>query len=175
MRRSTLIVLVATAFPAPGPIPVLISTGLARDVGAHRGSELSITFGTTPIDAVVAGIVPAVPSAPGAAAVLADVDALSRALIVRGDLESPVTAWWVGHPARRHHPDSLDLRMGSCSEPPGNFSVSRTTNLGALAPVRGTDKFRMLGLQQVLQAKAELQVLTGPPAHSGVHACVTSN
>ncbi|MFF5290260.1 FtsX-like permease family protein [Paractinoplanes globisporus] len=90
--------LVATAFPDPGPVPIAVSARLAHDVGAHVGSKLSIAYGVTPVSAEVAEIVPAVPSAPGAPAALADVDALSRALIVRGDLESPVTAWWIGNP-----------------------------------------------------------------------------
>ena len=89
---------VATAFANPGAVPVAISTRLAADVSAHAGSKLSLTYGVTPVDAVVTEVVPAIPSAPGAPAALADVDTLSRALISRGDLDSPVTAWWVGNP-----------------------------------------------------------------------------
>ena len=44
-------------------------------------------------------MVPTVPSAPGQLAVLADVDALSRALIDGGRLDPVVDAWWVGRPA----------------------------------------------------------------------------
>ncbi|WP_030437365.1 FtsX-like permease family protein [Actinoplanes subtropicus] len=89
---------VATAFGNPGPVPIAISTRLAGDVSAQVGSKLSLTYGVTPVDAVVTEVVPAIPSAPGAAAAMADVDSLSRALISRGDLDSPVTAWWAGHP-----------------------------------------------------------------------------
>jgi hypothetical protein len=91
-------VLVATTFPDPGQIPVAVSSRFAADVNAHPGSELSLTFGLTPVTATVITVVPEVPSAPGAAAVLADIDALSRALVIHGDLDSPVTAWWVGNP-----------------------------------------------------------------------------
>ncbi|MBF8185641.1 permease [Nonomuraea sp. K274] len=91
--------LVATAFPAPGPIPVAVSTRFADEVGAQRGSRLSLTVGTTPVPISVSEVLPTVPSAPGAAAVLADLDALSRALVVSGDLNFPVDAWWVGQPA----------------------------------------------------------------------------
>ncbi|MFG1922898.1 FtsX-like permease family protein [Cryptosporangium sp. NPDC048952] len=99
--------LVATGFPELGPVPVVVSERLARAVGAKPGAKLSLSFGTTPIEAVVKRIVPRVPSAPTTAAALADVDALSRALIVRGNLDAPVTAWWVGNP--RSSADDLHL------------------------------------------------------------------
>ncbi|MFC6544737.1 FtsX-like permease family protein [Nonomuraea salmonea] len=90
--------LVATAFPAPGPVPVAVSARFAGEVGARPGSRLDLTVGLTPVPVRVADVLPAVPSAPGAAAVLADFDALTRALAVRGDFDAPVDAWWVGHP-----------------------------------------------------------------------------
>jgi hypothetical protein len=43
-------------------------------------------------------VVPAVPSAPGQVAVLADADTLSRALIDAGRLDPVVDAWWVARP-----------------------------------------------------------------------------
>ncbi|GIJ76730.1 hypothetical protein SAMN05443287_108244 [Micromonospora phaseoli] len=91
--------LVATAFPDPGPVPVAVSARFASEVGADSGSQLSVTVGTTPVPIVVTEVVPAVPSAPGAVAVLADLDTLSRARAVTGDLTFPVDAWWVGRPA----------------------------------------------------------------------------
>ncbi|MEO3773870.1 FtsX-like permease family protein [Micromonospora sp. B9E7] len=91
--------LVATAFPDPGPVPVAVSARFASEVGADRGSQLSVTVGTTPVPVVVTEVVPTVPSAPGAGAVLADLDTLSRARVLTGDLTFPVDAWWVGHPA----------------------------------------------------------------------------
>ncbi|MGC4746545.1 FtsX-like permease family protein [Micromonospora sp. DT201] len=90
--------LVATAFPDPGPVPVAVSARFASEVGAGSGSQLSVTVGITPVPVVVTEVVPTVPSAPGAAAVLADLDTLSRARAVTGDLTFPVDAWWVGHP-----------------------------------------------------------------------------
>lgn len=92
--------LIATAFPAPGPVPVAVSARFADEAHARRGSRLSLTVGTTPVPASVAEVRPTVPSAPGAAAVLADLDALSRALVVGGTLDCPVDAWWVGHPTQ---------------------------------------------------------------------------
>ncbi|MDA0637510.1 permease, partial [Nonomuraea sp. MCN248] len=91
--------LVATAFPAPGPVPVAVSARFADEAGSRPGSRLDLTVGLTPVQVSVAEVLPAVPSAPGAAAVLADFDALSRALAVSGDFDVPVDAWWVGRPA----------------------------------------------------------------------------
>lgn len=91
--------LVATAFPDPGAVPVTVSAELASTLSAGPGTRFDLTVGDTAVPVTVAGVVPAVPSAPGAAALLADLDTLSRALAVQGDLASPVDAWWVGHPA----------------------------------------------------------------------------
>ncbi|GAA3265240.1 permease [Dactylosporangium vinaceum] len=91
---------VATAFPDPGVVPVAISEALAKALHARPGTQLDLTIGDSAVPVVVTEVVPAVPSAPGGAAVLADVDAVSRALAVQGDLTAPVDAWWVGHPDR---------------------------------------------------------------------------
>jgi hypothetical protein len=91
---------IATAFDAPGAVPVAVSTRLADRLGAHPGSQLSLTVDQTPIPVTVVDVLPTVPSVPGADAVLADLDTLSRALAVNGTLESPVDAWWVGQPTR---------------------------------------------------------------------------
>ncbi|MFG1972628.1 FtsX-like permease family protein [Nonomuraea fuscirosea] len=101
--------LVATAFPAPGPVPVAVSARFAAEAGARRGSQLDLTVGLTRVQVSVAEVLPAVPSAPSAAAVLADFDVLSRALAVSGDFDVPVDAWWVGRPVRA---DVADLRLG---------------------------------------------------------------
>ncbi|MFC6083946.1 permease [Sphaerisporangium aureirubrum] len=90
--------LVATAFPDPGPVPVAVSTRFAEGVGAERGSQLSLTVGTTPVPVTVSEVLPAIPSAPAAAAVLADLDTLSRSLAFSGNLDFPADAWWVGNP-----------------------------------------------------------------------------
>ncbi|WP_433830654.1 FtsX-like permease family protein [Actinoplanes sp. CA-015351] len=102
--------LVATAFPDPGPVPVAVSAGFADDLGVRVGGRLDLTIGLTAVPITVADLVPAVPSAPGGAALLADLDTLSRALAVRGDLGSPVDAWWVGDPVRT---DLTGLHLGT--------------------------------------------------------------
>ncbi|GAB3837972.1 FtsX-like permease family protein [Dactylosporangium cerinum] len=107
--------LVATAFADPGPVPVAVSARFADEIGAKRGTPLSITVGTTAVPIVVAEVLPAVPAAPGAAAVLADLDLLSRALAVAGDLTFPVDAWWVGHPTGDAAGRVAALRLGTVS------------------------------------------------------------
>ncbi|MFY1689755.1 FtsX-like permease family protein [Plantactinospora sp. WMMB782] len=92
--------LVVTPFPAPGPVPVAVSARLVDELGVHRGAVLSVAVGTTPVAVVVTEVVPEVPAAPGAVAILADIDLLARALLVAGNPEYPVDGWWVGQPAR---------------------------------------------------------------------------
>jgi hypothetical protein len=122
--------LVATAFPDPGPVPVAVSARFADEVGAHPGSRLSITVGTTPVPIRVAEVLPTVPSAPGAAAVLADIDTLSRALAVTGDLTFPVDAWWVGHPTQAAADRADALHLGTVTT-----RTAETTRLTA-GPLR---------------------------------------
>jgi hypothetical protein len=92
--------LVATAFPDPGPVPVAISDRFADELAAGPGSRLSLSVGTIAVPVTVVEVLSDIPSAPGAAAVLADWDALSRALVRNGNLEPVVDAWWVGQPTR---------------------------------------------------------------------------
>ncbi|GLY98744.1 ABC transporter permease [Actinoplanes sp. NBRC 103695] len=92
--------LMASTFGDPGPVPVAIAARVADELGIGRGARLSMPMGITPVPMAVAEIVPEVPAAPGTPAVLADIDTLSRSLILRGDLRYPADAWWVAHPAR---------------------------------------------------------------------------
>ncbi|GAB3960196.1 hypothetical protein GCM10029978_008870 [Actinoallomurus acanthiterrae] len=122
--------LVATAFPAPGAIPVAVSARFADEAHARPGSRLSLTVGTTPVPVSVAEVLPTVPSAPGAAAVLADLDALSRALVVDGTLDCPVDAWWVGHPTQAAGVRATALHLGAVTT-----RAAETTRLTS-APLR---------------------------------------
>jgi hypothetical protein len=93
-------------------MPIALSSRLAADVNAGPGSRLSLGIGVTAVDAVVTEVVPTIPSAPGAPAALADVDALSRALVLQGDLDTPVTAWWVGNPRADAAANVAALHLG---------------------------------------------------------------
>jgi hypothetical protein len=148
-------VLVATAFPDPGPVPVAVSSAFARDVSAHPGSQLSLTFTTTPVAAVVTEIVPTIPSAPGAAAALTDVDNLSRALITHGQFDSPVTGWWAGNPRPDATGKVADLHIGT--------ATTRTAETARLtgSPARAS----LPAVLHVLVAAAILLLLGGVVLH----------
>ncbi len=136
--------LVATAFPAPAPFPVAVSTGLASAAGLHAGSRATLTVGSTPVQARVVEVVPDVPSVPGAAAVLADVDLVSRALLAAGDTSALANGWWVGDVT---DPDAADrvraLGIGDVASraettrllTAGPLSVALPVALTGLAPL----------------------------------------
>ena len=126
--------LIATAFPAPGPVPIAVSTRFADAAGVHRGSRLSLTVGTTPVPVSVADVVPTVPSAVGAAAVLADLDTLSRALILSGALELPTDAYWVGGPSAGATARATALRVGTVTTRAGEAARRSGDPLHAALP-----------------------------------------
>jgi hypothetical protein len=123
--------LVTMAFPAPDVVPAVVSERLADDLGVAIGSQLDVAFGTTAVSVKVAGIVPAVPSAPGSATILADLDTLSRYLTARGDLEYPVDAWWVGAPANS---DLAGLHLGTVTTRAGETARLTAGPLNAGLP-----------------------------------------
>ena len=77
-------------------MPVVVSERLAHELGLKVGDGLQLTLGLTPVPAKVSGITAYVPSQPRAAALLADIDTLSRAALSHGVLETLTDAWWVG-------------------------------------------------------------------------------
>ena len=86
--------LTALAFPPVDVVPVVVSARLAETLGLEVGDGVQLTLGLTPVRAEVAGVTDYVPSQPRAPAVLADVDALSRAALSDGDLDPLTDAWW---------------------------------------------------------------------------------
>lgn len=102
----------ATAFPVAPDIPVVVSQDLVDAVGASVGDELSAIVGDAALLLRVTAVVPTVPSAPGQVAVMADADALSRALIDADRLDPVVDAWWVAHPTSDTVRDLRDLELG---------------------------------------------------------------
>ncbi|WP_436532380.1 FtsX-like permease family protein [Actinoplanes sp. HUAS TT8] len=126
---------VTTAFHAPEAVPVVVSQRLADGLSVTTGSALDVTVGTSVVPIKIAGIVPAVPGAPGAAAVLADIDALSRVLTLHGDLAYPADAWWAGTPA---HTDLAALHLGTATTRAGETQrlTSGPLNAGLPAVLR---------------------------------------
>ena len=90
--------LLTTAIPAPDVVPVVVSEALSDAVGAEVGGELSAVVDGVALLLEVTGIVPAVPSAPGRMAMLADIDTLSRALVHDGRLDPVADGWWLADP-----------------------------------------------------------------------------
>lgn len=88
--------LTALAFDPVDEVPVLVSARLADELGLAVGDGVQLALGLTSVQATVDGIIAFVPSQPRAAALLADVDLLSRAALSHGDLETLTDAWWVG-------------------------------------------------------------------------------
>lgn len=89
----------ATVLPVPTTVPVAVSRDLVDAVDTKVGDELEAIVGGTSLRLTVAAVVPAVPSAPGEVAVLADADTVSRALIGAGRLDPVVDGWWVADPS----------------------------------------------------------------------------
>lgn len=123
--------LVTMAFPATDVVPAVVSERLADDLGVTIGSQVDVAIGTTAVPVKIAGIVPAVPSAPGSATILADLDTLSRSLTARGDLKYPVDAWWVGAPARV---DVAGLHLGTVTTRAGETARLTAGPLNAGLP-----------------------------------------
>ena len=149
-------VLIATTIADPGAVPIVVSRRFAADVNAHPGSKLSLAVGSTPVDAVVTKIVPTIPAAPGAAAVLADLDALSRAFVLHGDLDPPVTEWWIGNPRADATAGLSDLHLGKIT--------SRTAEVDRLigSPLRAP----LPAVLQALVVAAAVLLLGGVVLHT---------
>jgi predicted lysophospholipase L1 biosynthesis ABC-type transport system permease subunit len=77
-------------------VPVVVSQRLADDLGLKVGEGVQLKLDLTSVDAKVRAITGYVPSQPRTAAVLADVDTLSRAALTQGSLTTLTDAWWVG-------------------------------------------------------------------------------
>ncbi|GAA2512983.1 FtsX-like permease family protein [Winogradskya humida] len=123
--------LLATAFRAPRTVPVILSQALADGIGVTTGAKLDVLVGNTGVPVEVAGVVPGVPSAPGDAAVLADLDTLTRVLAAHGDLQSPVDAWWAGAPQRT---DIAALHLGTVTTRDGESARLTAGPLNAGLP-----------------------------------------
>ena len=107
----TSVEVVVAGFGPTELVPVLVSAVLADQLGVTVGDALDLGVASVVLPAVVAGVLPYVPSAPDSPAVLADVDTLSRALLERGDLDPVVDEWRVA----TDHPDPVVAATGGVS------------------------------------------------------------
>jgi len=90
--------LVALAFPLVGDVPVVVTDDLADQLGLTTGSRVGAMLDGVPVSFVVTASVPYLPSMPRGAALLADSDVLSRALLGQHGLQPLTDAWWVPDP-----------------------------------------------------------------------------
>jgi hypothetical protein len=97
-------IVASTAFlgaPPPAAVPVLVPRAVAGRLALRVGDTLPLRLGGPPVPAMVAGIVPHVPSAPADDAVLADLGTVADALAVVGDTDPLLDEWWAAVPADR--------------------------------------------------------------------------
>ncbi|VTR77450.1 hypothetical protein [Cellulomonas hominis] len=87
--------LVVSGLGRPGSLPVLVSADLARAASLEVGDALDVLAGTATLPARVAGVAPYVPGVPRGPALLADLDALSRAALTQADASALVDRWWL--------------------------------------------------------------------------------
>ncbi|UCN15464.1 hypothetical protein LFM56_03815 [Cellulomonas iranensis] len=87
--------LVLTGFPPPDDVPVLLGRDLAASIAAEPGDTYALGLGGTTVVARVVGVVPPRAALPRGATLLADHDALSRAVVAHGPLADVVDAWWL--------------------------------------------------------------------------------
>jgi hypothetical protein len=102
-----------TGFDPPKVIPVAVSQQFADVLGASPGKQMDVQVGASTVRVQVISVVPAVPSEPGQATMLADIGTLGRALIAQDDWTALGNAWWVGRPRQPDAaPKAQDLGLG---------------------------------------------------------------
>ncbi|GAA4519933.1 ABC transporter permease [Nonomuraea ferruginea] len=80
----------------PGPLPVVLTPGLAASLGLGVGQTGPATFAGRVLRVEVAGVVASMPtSAPGQQAVLADWETLQARELAAAQPPRPVTEWWL--------------------------------------------------------------------------------
>ncbi len=79
-------------------IPVVISDEAGRELNLAPGDPITLVVDTVTIHGRVLRRVPYITGEPRGAVVLADSDALSRAMLAAGNLGSLTDAWWVANP-----------------------------------------------------------------------------
>lgn len=145
-------------FDAPTDVPVVVSRELATATGVTPGATMDLTVGSAQVQARVVAVTDYVPSEPGRPAVLADEDALSRAVLAQMDHGSLVDRWWVS----------------GLADEAGAASAVQELRLGAPATVTGTTDVLLAGPLRVgiraavwvLVVAAAAAVLAGTSLHA---------
>ncbi|UUI64403.1 hypothetical protein [Cellulomonas wangsupingiae] len=87
--------LVLTAFRPPADVPVLLGSELAGSIAAVPGDTLSLDLGSATLVARVVGVAPGHAALPRGASIVADHDALARAVVAHGPPADVVDVWWL--------------------------------------------------------------------------------
>jgi len=85
-------------FAPADELPVVVSDAVAHELDLSADDPVTITLGATTLHGRVVGSAPYIPASPRGAVVLVDYDALSRALLTQGEVDSVTDAWWVASP-----------------------------------------------------------------------------
>ena len=150
--------LLATAAPPPLSLPVLLSADLADAAATEPGDLLRLTVGPVSLPAIVAGVVPYVPSLPGAPGVLADYQALARAITASGGTAPLTTGWWAGAVP---DPAAAATRLAEAGLP------GAVTAAGLAEQLRGGPlRVGLLAAVALLVAAAAALALTGTALHT---------
>jgi hypothetical protein len=148
------------SFPASTQVPVVMTEGLAQELGLAAGDRIAMTWGTARVEAVLVRTVPYVPSHVREAALLADATSLERAVLSAGVMDPVTDAWWVSSP----HPGAAEA-LRSAGSGLVSTRAEATTELrdGPLrAPLR-------IAWMLAIAAAVGLSV-TGSAAHAAAEA-----
>ncbi len=116
-------------------VPVLMTNTLASDLSLAPGDTFVLNVGTASIDATLVGTIPYAPGGTRKDAILADFDAISRALLSGGGRAFITDAWWVGDPA----PGSADALEAAGLRPvESRETYAETLGNGPRAAVRAS-------------------------------------
>ncbi|GEN79533.1 hypothetical protein [Actinotalea fermentans] len=86
---------VVSPFPSGAIAPLAVTQDVADSLGLEIGQSFSVDVGTVRLLGEVAHVVPYLPAARSGSAILVDDEALTRALLLGGVVESPADRWWV--------------------------------------------------------------------------------
>lgn len=86
---------VASPFPSGAVVPLAVTQDIAQALSLEPGAAFAVDVSGVRVPGRVAAVVPYVPAAPTASAILVDEQALTGALVVGGALRPLTQRWWV--------------------------------------------------------------------------------
>ena len=86
---------VVSPYPAGAVAPLAVTSDVADSLGLEIGQTFSVDVGTVRVLGEIAHVVPYLPAARTASAILVDDEALARSLVLAGRPEPQADRWWV--------------------------------------------------------------------------------